>query len=405
MIQNLLFVDHHMKYVNKIIRVIGGIYRERSFQIATVTLIVIFLSSASVYIFESSTEDSNIHSLWDAIWWAVVTMGTVGYGDKYPITPCGRIVGLLLIFAGVGLMSLFTATIASIFVERKIKEGKGLERIKDRDHVVICGWNQHTEEVLQGLTTYGTMVDTPIILINELPVDDVDALKLKYHSYHLKFLRGNYVHEDVLLRANISKAKFAMIMADISGSHARERTDERTTLAALTIKSIAPHVKTITELLDSENRQHLKRANVDEIIVRGEHVGSLLAAAVNSPGIPKIFSNMLSLGDANKIWRAEIPRNFIGRTFKELAIYYREKQQAILIGILKEKPAMKLEDLLSDNTSVIDTFIKEKIKESKKDFLYNKDETQVNINPEDGYIIGVDEFSVVLSKIMPRKIV
>jgi len=389
----------------KIIRFIGGLYRERSIQVATVTLSVILLSSAGVYIFERSAEDSNIHSLWDAIWWAVVTMGTVGYGDKYPITTAGRTVGLLLIFAGVGLMSLFTATIASIFVERKIKEGKGLERIKDRDHIVICGWNQHTEEVLQGLTTYGTMVDTPIILINELPVDDVDALKLKYHIYHLRFLRGNYVHEDVLLRANISKAKFAMIMADISGNHARERTDERTTLAALTIKSIAPHVKTITELLDGENRQHLRRANVDDIIVRGEHVGALLAAAVNSPGIPKIFSSMLSMGDSNKIWRADIPRNFVGRTFKELSVFYREKQQAILIGILKEKREMKLEDLLSDNTSVIDTFIKEKIRESKKDFLYNKDERQVHINPDDSYIIGVDEFAVVLSSVIPKKIV
>jgi voltage-gated potassium channel len=302
------------------------------------------------------------------------------------------------------LMSLFTATIASIFVEKKMREGKGLETIKDKNHIVICGWNQHTEEVLQGLTVFGTIGDTSIILINELSVDEVDALKLKHHKYRLKFLRGNYVHEDVLLRANISKARFALIMADISGSHARERIDERTTLAALTIKSIAPHVKTVAELLDSENRQHLRRANVDEIIVRGEHAGSLLAAAINSPGIPRIFSSMLSLGDTNKIWRADIPRNFIGRTFKELAVFYKEKQHAILIGILKEKHAMKLEDLLSDNTSVIDTFIKEKIKESKKDFLYKRDEAQVQINPDDGYVVGVDEFAVVLSKMPPRKV-
>jgi voltage-gated potassium channel len=393
-----------MSFVLKFFRIIGGLYRERFFQIATVTLSVVFLSSTTVYYFESTTDDSNILSIWDGIWWAVVTMGTVGYGDKYPITPGGRIVGLLLIFAGVGLMSLFTATIASIFVEKKIKEGKGLETVKDKDHVVVCGWNQHTEEVLQGLITFGMMKDTPIILINELTVDEIDALKLKYHKYYLKFLRGNYVHEDVLLRANISKARFALIMADISGSHGKERLDERTTLAALTIKSIAPHVRTIAELLDNENRQHLRRANVDEVIVRGEHVGSLLATAINSPGIPRIFSSMLSLGDTNKLWRIDIPRSFIGRTFNELSVFYREKHHAILIGILKEKKAMKLEDLLSDNTSVIDTFIKEKIKESKKDFLYRGDETQLLINPEDGYIVGGDEFAIVLSKAAIQKL-
>ena len=85
-----------------------------------------------------------------------------------------------------------------------------METIKEKDHVVICGWNHYTENVLLGLTQYGSMEDTPIVLINELSVDEIDALKLKYHKYNLKFLRGNYIHEDVLIRANIKKARFAM---------------------------------------------------------------------------------------------------------------------------------------------------------------------------------------------------
>jgi voltage-gated potassium channel len=387
--------------MSMVLKFIKRLYRERFVQIAIVILSVIFISATSVYYFELAREDSNIRSLWDGVWWAVVTMGTVGYGDIYPITAGGRAVGLILIFAGVGLMSLFTATIASIFVERKIKEGKGLETVKENNHIVICGWNQHTEEVLQVLTTYGSMEDTPIILINELSVDDVDSLKLKYDRYNLKFLRGNYVHEDVLSRANITKAAFALIMADTSGNHPHERIDERTTLAALTIKSIAPNVKTIAELLDGENKQHLKRANVDEIVVRGEHVGSLLASAINSPGLPKIFSSMLSIGDTNKLRRVEIPRSFVGNTFKELSSFYREKRHAILIGLLTEKKAMKLADILSDDTSIIDTFIKDKIKESKKDFFYKREETQFILNPDDGYIIKDGQFAVVLSRAMP----
>ena len=160
----------------------------------------------------------------------------------------------------------------------------------------------------------------------------------------------------------------------------------------MTIKYLAPKVKTIAELLDGENRQHLKRANVDEIIVRGEHIGSLLATAVKSPGLPRLISGMLSLGDTNKFWRVEIPKQFVGETFRDLARYYREKQHAILIGFLKEKKAMKLEDLLSDNTSVIDTFIREKIRESKKDFFYEKDEARVIVNPPDDYTIGPDDY-------------
>ena len=390
-----------MAMLLRFLKILAKLYRERFFQVVVVAICIIFLSAAGVLYYEKFRNDSNIYSLWDGIWWAVVTMTTVGYGDKYPVSPGGRLVGLILIFSGVGLMSLFTATIASVFVGKKIKEEKGLETIKEKDHIVICGWNRHTEEVLQGLTTYGVVKDVTIVLINELSVDEIDPLKLKYSKFNLKFLRGNYVHEDVLLRANITKAKFALIMADNIGTHAEDRLDERTTLAVLAIKSLAPSVKTIAELLDGENKPHLKRAGVDEIIVRGEHIGSLLASAINSPGVPRLYSTMLSLGDSNKLWRTDIPRQFVGSSFKELFTYYREKQQAILIGILQEKKVMKLDDLLSDNTSALDIFIKEKIKDAKKELLHEKDETRVIINPEDGYVIGSDDFAVIISRAAP----
>jgi voltage-gated potassium channel len=385
----------HLKYL-------GGLVRQRSVLIPVMTLSVILLSSVGVHYFEQQADDSNIHSVWDGLWWAVVTVATVGYGDRFPVSVGGRIVGLVLMFFGVGMMSLFTATIASIFVEKKIKEGRGLETVKVKDHLIICGWNEHTEEVLAGLTTYGSMSDEPIILINELSVDEVESLRVKYQKYNLKFLRGDYAREDVLLRANVSKARFALIMADVSGGHSRERTDERTTLTVHSIKYMAPKIKTIAELLDGKNRQHLQRANVDEIIVRGEHIGSLLATAIKSPGLPRLISGMLSLGDTNKFWRVEIPKSFIGMSFRDLSHHYREKQHAILIGFLKEKKAMKLEDVLSDNTSVIDTFIREKIRESKKDFFTEKDEARIIVNPRDDYTIGPDDYAVVLSKTMPQ---
>ena len=113
---------------------------------------------------------------------------------------------------------------------------------------------------------------------------------------------------------------------------------------------------------------------------------------------------MVSLGDTNKLWRVDIPRSFIGKTFQELSAYFRKKQHAILIGLLKEKQAMKLEDLLSDNSSAIDKFIREKIKESKKEFFYERDESKAVINPDDDYIVGSEDYAVILSKIMPDKL-
>jgi voltage-gated potassium channel len=61
----------------------------------------------------------NIKTAEDAIWWAYVTVTTVGYGDKFPVTTEGRIIAAVLMTVGVGLFGTFTAFLASWFVTEK----------------------------------------------------------------------------------------------------------------------------------------------------------------------------------------------------------------------------------------------------------------------------------------------
>jgi voltage-gated potassium channel len=386
-----------MNLLLKIRGITRALRRERFFFIAPLTLGVIFIASFGAFYFEHGKDTSTIRSLWDGVWWAFVTICTVGYGDKVPLSDGGKIIGIILMISGIGLLSMLTATVASVLVEQKMKEGRGLESIKEKGHILICGWNNHTEEVIQGLLSEKKK-DVQIILINELAIDEVDILRTKYGKYDLKFLRGDFVHEEVLLRANIGKAGFAVIMADFTGSHPRERADDRTILAALTIKSLAPKVKAIAELLDGENKSHLRRANVDEIIVRGEHAGSLLAGAIKSPGLSKVFSGLLSSTEGSgALRREEIPKNFVGRTFEELSVYCKSRHRSILLGFLKETKGVKVEDVLSDDASAIDIFIREKLKESKKDLFTKEDTLRVLINPESDYIIKAEDYAVLLA--------
>lgn len=66
---------------------------------------------------EKGIDGSNIHNAGDALWWAFVTITTVGYGDFYPVTYEGRIVAAVLMTAGVGLFGTFTGFVASWFLE------------------------------------------------------------------------------------------------------------------------------------------------------------------------------------------------------------------------------------------------------------------------------------------------
>jgi voltage-gated potassium channel len=80
-------------------------------------LLIIFSSIAILQV--EKDPDSNIKTAEDAIWWSYVTITTVGYGDKYPVTTEGRIIAAVLMTAGVGLFGTFTAYISSWFVLKK----------------------------------------------------------------------------------------------------------------------------------------------------------------------------------------------------------------------------------------------------------------------------------------------
>ena len=67
---------------------------------------------------------------------------------------------------------------------------------------------------------------------------------------------------------------------------------------------------------------------------------------------------------------------------------------------MTEKESMKLEDMLSDDTSIIEKFIKEKIQESKKDYFYEKENIKVSLNPDENTIIGRNVYGIVLAKEM-----
>jgi len=374
--------------------------RERVFYILGVTFLILLGGAILLFFFEHRA-NKTITNLGDALYWAFISMTTTGYGDIVPSTPGGRVVAVIVVMAGLFLLSLVTATVASVFVEKKIREEKGLETVKIKDHIVLCGWNPHAEEVIESLLRSMPGKKLSLVLVNELSEEEVESLKYKYRDQDFRYLRGDFTREDVLARANILQARSAILLADTSGQRALEKADERTILATLAIKSMVPEVKTCAELLNPENRQHLHRANVDEIVLRGEHIGSLIAGATISPGIPRVISRLLSPEEENNLWKVEIPARFVGKPVGEFAAHLKEKSQALLIALLSEQKGLALDDILTDDYSAIDQFIKRKFEEAERDVLGPKERVQVTLNPTDDVLLTPEHSAVVISRQRP----
>lgn len=106
------------KFLNDVIAWVVSLGREAGRHTALLYGLFLAIGATLLFGFAESVVDPNIHSLWDGIWYAWVTLTHVGYGDIVPSTLAGRVLASLLIFIGLCLLALLTAAFSSILIGR-----------------------------------------------------------------------------------------------------------------------------------------------------------------------------------------------------------------------------------------------------------------------------------------------
>ena len=103
--------------------------REELVLFAGTTAVLIFLAAAGIYHFEHERQPNEFASVFDGLWWAVVTLTTVGYGDAYPITIGGRVFAAVVVLLGIGIVAVPTGLFASALA--RAREAEAPNRAQD----------------------------------------------------------------------------------------------------------------------------------------------------------------------------------------------------------------------------------------------------------------------------------
>ena len=293
----------------------------------TVLMLIIFLS-------EQKT-NSAINTLFDAIWYTLVTITTVGYGDITPRSILGRTSAMILLLAGVALFGALSGKFASFLFDRQQKKDRGLLKMnKIKNHFLICGWKPNFERILEGILLANPEIPPEkIILLNNSSQNEMEKIKADSRFKNINYIHGDFTDEDTLLKSQIKTAERTLILADNSENFSSLETDSRTVLAVITIKNLNPKIYCVAEIIDSKFEKHLSLAHCDEIILSADYGQNLLIQASSGKGMSHILRELISEESDSGILICDIPQKFVGNNYGDFRLSL--KTNDILIGLLE----------------------------------------------------------------------
>ncbi|SDJ66711.1 potassium channel family protein [Salimicrobium halophilum] len=273
-------------------------------KMAEVNNSTLFLSSVAVIVIFSGlivlVEPQTFPTYFEGLWWVMTTVTTVGYGDYSPVTMEGQIVAIFLYLFGIGLIGVAIGKILEVFSSYRKKRIEGDIVFSGKDHIIIIGWSKKAKFAVEEIMD--TEKGVEIVIIDDLK----EAPLLKENIY---YIRGDASKDDVLIKANVKKAKSVIVFAR-EGDFGNYMADGETLLTVSTIESIAPDVHTIAEIMDEAHIRNFKHASIDEFIISNETISTLAVRSAFRKGVSHLYSQLLSRGTGDDLFHIPLKKRW-----------------------------------------------------------------------------------------------
>jgi voltage-gated potassium channel len=206
--------------------------------------IITSLGTVGFLLVEPTTKDP-----FEAFYFTVVTMFTVGYGDFVPTTTISRLLAMIVVVGGVTAAVAALQSIFDLVVTKDIRRELGLpeRRTKMKDHIIICGYGNVGQRIVEQLKGKSET----FLFIESDPQKIADLV-----DKHIPVIQGDAGDEDVLTRANVKEAKTMILTL----------RDSSNIIVAIMAKMLNPNIFIVSEVEDMRNLTVLKKAGADEVV-------------------------------------------------------------------------------------------------------------------------------------------
>lgn len=285
--------------------------------------------STSGYLFFELPKKPDLGWL-DALWWTLVTMSTVGYGDYFPVSAGGRyLVGVPTMVFGIGFLGFIISEVASNLIESQSRRLQGMLTVKSNNHVIIVNFSRLDEimNIIEELRMDPSTREKEICLIDE----KLETIPQRLHEEGVHFVRGNPTEEATLKQANLEKAGNAIILSrDRSDPH----SDDQNLVTTLVIEKLNPDIFTIAEVLDPQKIRQFELAGCNSVICVSQFAANLIIQELQDPGLKTILEDLISNREGSQIYFVDI-RKMREWKYRELVLWGLENKFSV-IGLMRD---------------------------------------------------------------------
>lgn len=350
------------RYINSV-KIFTDVIISKRFELLTLLMIMGFLviiASLAIYLFENPSNGGEIDNLFTGLYWAIVTISTVGYGDIAPHSIAGRMVAMVLILSGLAGLAFFTSIIVSEFEDKMLllRENKTYAELKRyKDFVIICGYGRVGQEIARQLLRN----KQKFIIIDK---EDVNIGSARKQGFLV--IQDDACKNSVLLNAGLNHG--ASVVVCSTGD------DIANVYITLTSRHLNANIRIISRVNRIENEKKLFQAGADNVI-RPFEIAGLLAAEY--AGQPVAFEAILGL--------LREQRNIRLETILIQSGSFAEEQS--LNALAFDQYKIKLIGIISSNT----THLKHKN-------AYKVKNEHFYFNPDPQFILRAKDILVVLGR-------
>ena len=310
-----------------------------------------FLFGTLFYFTESKVQEGLSYA--DSIWWAMVTMTTVGYGDYYPKTFEGRFyIAYPCMLLGIAIIGYLIGIVAESVFERTTKKRKGLMNVTKTKHIIICNCPS-VEKIINladEIRADPRHKDRKFVLVT----DTFEIIPNELIDKKIMFVYGDPKNEDILEKANFTEAYGIFILA---ADPSTAKTDENTFAIGMIIEKLSEErsekIRVVVELVSKENLKMMKLSKVDGIIPLSGITDCLLIQELMDPGASDAIKQIVSNKIGSQIYVLDTAMDGISvKDFRSKLVDY--ESTAIFVGIQR------------NSEHIINPAFEEKIKKTDK---------------------------------------